>query len=62
MSDEFEQLLLAGQRACAFCGRAFAPHAPTMKYCTNLCRHRAGAARQGTARGASEPREGTADV
>jgi len=36
-----------GQRACAFCGRRFTPHAPTMKYCTNLCRHRAGAVRQG---------------
>jgi len=55
MSDEFEQLLLAGQRACAFCGRAFTPHAPPVKYCTNLCRHRAGTARQGV-------REGTADV
>ncbi len=50
MSDELEQPLVAGQRACAFYGRAFAPHAPTMKYCTNLCRHRAGAVRQGTAR------------
>ncbi len=47
MSDESERPLVAGQRACAFCGRAFTPHAPTVKYCTNLCRHRAGTARQG---------------
>ncbi len=55
MSDELKQPLLAGQRACAFCGRAFTPHVPPVKYCTNLCRHRAGTARQGV-------REGTADV
>ena len=58
MSDEPEGTVPAGQRACAFCGRAFAPHAPTVKYCTNLCRHRQNAARQGTTRGASEPTGG----
>jgi len=50
MNDESERPVLAGQRACAFCGRPFTPHAPTMKYCTNLCRYRGGAVRQGTAR------------
>ena len=46
MSDEFEQPLLAGQRACAFCGRPFIPRVPTVRYCTRLCNRKATAARR----------------
>ena len=49
-SAEAERPELRGQRACAFCGRAFVRTVPGAKYCNPVCRLKANAAQRGMAR------------